>query len=90
LEAVVSSQSDPRDVHFDPLRPASRRSIIAALIIGPILWLVALIVGAIVFKYSDAVAAAVAVAAASFLIALLVLNVLLSSRRRQERRYVRR
>jgi predicted ABC-type exoprotein transport system permease subunit len=83
----MSSQSDPRDVHFDPLRPASRGRLIVAFIVGPLLWLVALIVGAFVFRHTRAIAVGSAVAVASFLIALVVLNVLLSARRRQERRY---
>jgi hypothetical protein len=34
-------------VHFEPLRPASRGNLIAGLILGPILWLVALAVALI-------------------------------------------
>lgn len=86
----MSSQSDPRDVHFEPLRPASRGNLIAGLIFGPILWLVALVVAAFVFTHSAAAAIGIAVAVVSCLIAMIILNLLLSSRRRQERRYVGR
>jgi hypothetical protein len=90
LEAVMSSQSDPRDVHFEPLHPASRRNVIVALIIGPILWLVALILAAVVFTHTEAIPIGIAVAVVSCLIAMAILNLLLSLRRRQERRYVGR
>ena len=84
----MSSQSDPREVQFEPLHPASRKRLIAAFIVGPILWLVSLIVGAFVLKHTRAIGIGVAVAVGSCLIAMVVLNVLLSARRRQERRYV--
>ena len=69
-------------------RPAG--SVIAALVLGPILWLVALIVAAWLFKYSWAIQLGLAVAAASFLLALLVLALLRRGRRRQEMRYADR
>lgn len=86
----MSSQSDPRDVHFEPLRPATRRTLILALVIGPILWLVALILAAVVFTHARAVPIGIAVAVGSCLIAMVILNLLLTARRRQERRYVDR
>jgi len=86
----VSSQSDPRDVHFEPLHPATRRTLIVGFIVGPILWLVALSVAAFVFTSTEAVPIGIAVAVVSCLIAMIILNLLLSSRRRQERRYVGR
>ena len=69
-------------------RPAGR--LIAALVLGPILWLVALIVAAWLFKYSWAIQLGLAVAAATFLLALLVLALVRRGRRRQEMRYADR
>ena len=86
----MSSQSDAREVRFEPLQPASRNRLILALIVGPILWLVALVVAALVVKHTRAIGVGTAVAVGSWLIAMLVLNGLLVARRRQERRYVDR
>ena len=87
---AVSSDSDQPPVRFEPLRPASRGQVIAALVLGPILWLVALIVAAWTFKYSWAIQLGFAVTAASFLLALLVLALVRRGRRRQEMRYADR
>jgi uncharacterized RDD family membrane protein YckC len=83
----MSGESDPREVRFEPLHPASRKRLIVALIVGPILWLVALIVVAVVVKNTRAIGVGLVVVVGSCLIAIVVLNVLLSARRREERRY---
>jgi hypothetical protein len=86
----MSSDTDPPSVRFEPLRPASRRRLAAAFVLGPILWLVALTVAAWLFAYGWAIQLALLVAAASFLASLLVLALLRAGRRREERRYVAR
>ena len=74
-------------VHFEPLRPASRARVIAAIVLGPLLWLVALIVGAWLFEYSWAIGVGLLVTFAAFLVSLVVLTVLRAGRRRQDKRY---
>ena len=58
-----------------------------AFLVGPVLWVVALIVVAAVVDRRDAVEAALIVTAASLVVALPVLGTLHALRRREERRY---
>ena len=83
----MSSELGPPSVRFEPLRPASRGRLIAGFVLGPVLWLVALIVAAWLFDYSWAIGVGLLVTVASFLVSLLVLAILYSRRRSQERRY---
>jgi hypothetical protein len=76
----------PEAERFRPLRPASRRRLIAAAILGPLMWVVALVVGAWVADRGDAIALALLIAAASFAVALIVLAALYAARRREEGR----
>ena len=75
-------------VRFEPLHPASRASLIAGVVLGPLLWLVALAVAAWFFEYTWAIALGLVVTVASFFLALVVLALLRRARVRQERRYV--
>jgi fatty acid desaturase len=75
------------DARFRPLRPASQRRLIVAFVVGPLVWVVALIVVAWVVVRRDAVEAALAVTAASLVVAAPILGVLYALRRREERRY---
>ena len=75
-------------VRFEPLRPASRSSLIAGVVIGPLLWLVVLAVGAWAFDYSWAIALGLLIVVVSFVVALFVLSLLRAARVRQEKRYV--
>jgi hypothetical protein len=86
----VSSDTELPSVRFEPLRPASRGRLIAALILGPILWFVALAVAAWLLAYSWAIELGLLVTVASFLLSLAVLALLRVGRRREERRYVAR
>ena len=83
----MSSEVDRPAVRFEPLRPISRGRLIAALVIGPLLWVVALVVGAWLFDYAWAIGLGLLVTLASFLISLAVLGFLRLRRRRQEERY---
>ena len=74
-------------MRFEPLRPASRGRLIAGFVLGPLLWLVALIAAALLFHFSWAIALGLLVALSSFLVSLLVLSILYRRRRSQERRY---
>lgn len=75
-------------MHFEPLRPASRASLIAGVVLGPLLWLFGLAIAAWVFEYSWAIALGLAVTVASFFVSLAVLTLLREGRLRQEERYV--
>ena len=83
----MSNELDRPQVQFEPIRPASRGRVIAAIVLGPILWLVALIAAAWLFDYSLAIALGLLVTAASFLVSLAALTLLRARRQRQERRY---
>ena len=83
----MSSESERPSVRFEPLRPASRGQIIAAFVLGPVLWLVALIVAAWILDYSEAIVLGLLVAVVSFLVALIVLRLVHAGRERERRRY---
>ena len=74
-------------MRFEPLRPASRGRLIAGLLLGPVLWLLALVGAAWLFDYSSAIALGLLVTLASFLVSLVGLALVHAARRRQERRY---
>ena len=73
---------------FEPLRPASRGRLIAAMVLGPILWLAALVIVAWAVDKTSAIALGFAVTAGAFVIAVLVLSWVYVARRRQEKRFV--
>ena len=74
-------------VRFEPLRPASGWRVVAALVLGPILWLASLVVVAWQFASGRTIQLALLVLVASFLLWLVVLVLLREARRRQEGRY---
>jgi xanthine/uracil permease len=75
------------ETQFRPLRPAPRRKLIAAIVVGPFLWVIALVLAAIAIHRTDAVGIALLIAGTSFAVAFLVLVVVRRGRRREERRY---
>jgi hypothetical protein len=77
-------------VRFEPLQPASRGRLVAAFLLGPIVWLIALIVAAWVLEYTSAIELGLLVALASFVVSLVALALLRAERRRAERRYAER
>jgi hypothetical protein len=84
----VTEDAAPPSAHFEPLRPASRKRLILGLVLGPILWLVAFVVTAIVVHYSYAIAIGLIVAVAAMITALAALALLKWGREREEGRYV--
>jgi hypothetical protein len=78
------------DQPFVPMRPASGPQLIAALVLGPILWLVALLVASWLLDHTDAIELGLLLTAAMFLFAAVVLSLLRLGRRREERRYANR
>ena len=88
----LPNADDPRgfDEPFRPLRPASGPKLVAALVFGPILWVVALLVVSWVLDRTDAIELGLLVTAASFGFAAVVLSLLRLGRLREERRYADR
>jgi membrane protein implicated in regulation of membrane protease activity len=83
----VSGEPERAVVRFEPLRPASRGRMIAAFALGPLFWLVALIVAAWVLEYTESIALGLLFTVASFVVSLVVLALVYSARRRQEEGY---
>ena len=84
----MPEDATPSSVRFEPLDPAPRRSLIAGVVLGPLLWLVALSITAWALEYSWAIAVGLLVTVASFLVALVVLVLLRAARVRQEQEHV--
>jgi peptidoglycan/LPS O-acetylase OafA/YrhL len=70
---------------FLPLRRASRAKRRVLLVAGPLLWLVALLVVAVVIHRTNAVEYALLVLAVSFAVALFLLGCMRAARAREER-----
>jgi predicted membrane chloride channel (bestrophin family) len=84
----VSSNVEPPTVHFEPLRPATRRRLVIGIVFGPLLWLIAFVVAAWLFASTFIIELALVITAASFVIAAVVLALLRAGREREARRYV--
>ena len=74
-------------LQFEPLRPATRFRLIVGAVVGPLLWVGALIVSSWALDSSRALAVALLVTFASLIVSTLALLLLYGGRRRQERRY---
>jgi ABC-type thiamin/hydroxymethylpyrimidine transport system permease subunit len=72
---------------FVPLRPVTRRQLMLRAVLGPIVWIVALVVVAIVVRKTDAILLGVVVAAAGMAISVVLLALLRVGRNRERRRY---
>jgi membrane protein implicated in regulation of membrane protease activity len=87
IRLVGSTDPHRSAVRFEPIGPAPRSRLIAALVVGPILWLGALVAAAWVSAYTWAIGRGLLVTFASFVVALIVLALMRAGRRREERRY---
>jgi uncharacterized protein DUF2530 len=85
----VSRPPEHADEHFRPLRPATGLRWIAAVILGPMVWLIAFLVTGLVFEQTDAIEGALIVTASGSAVGLVVLLVLRWARDRERRRYER-
>jgi hypothetical protein len=72
---------------FRPLRTASRGRLAVAFVLGPLLWVVAMLVTAVLVERTDAIELGLLVTFAAFVVASIVLLLLWRGRRREERRY---
>lgn len=77
-------------VRFEPLRPASRKRLLVGIVVGPLLWLVALISVAWVLHIGFAIELGLLIALISAVVSTIVLVLLRQSRDRQEKRYAGR
>ncbi len=78
------------DDRFRPTRTASGVRLIAAIVLGPLLWVVGLAIVAVVVHKSDAIELGVLVVVVSILVAAPFLLLGRVARRREERRYASR
>jgi hypothetical protein len=88
--AALREEPQSFEDRFRPLRPASGPRLIAAIVLGPVAWIVALVIAAWLVDRTDAIETGLLVTVASFLVSAIVLSVLRLGRRREERRYARR
>jgi len=75
---------------FRPRRPARGVRLVAAFTLGPVAWLIALDIAAILLGHSEAIQLGLLVALASFAVSMILLALLHAGRRREERRYAAR
>ena len=78
------------DDRFRPMRTASGPRLIAAIVFGPFLWVVGLVIVAVLVHKSDAIELGVLIAVGSILVAVPILLLVRLGRRREERRYAAR
>jgi hypothetical protein len=79
----VSSADEHEAAIFEPLRPASRGRLVLGLILGPVLWLGALIVVAATLHYTWAIEIGLIVTIGTFLLSLGALSFLRWRRQRE-------
>lgn len=87
---AVSNDSEPSIVQFEPLRPASRKRLLLGIVIGPFLWLVALITVAVVLHLTSAIELGLLIALITAALSTIILLLLRQGRVRQEKRYAAR
>ena len=78
------------DDRFRPMHTASGPRLIAAMVVGPFLWVVGLVIVAVLVYRTDAIELGLLIAVVSILAAVPILIVLRLGRRREERRYAAR
>jgi hypothetical protein len=71
---------------FAPLRPTSRRRVVARAVAGPLLWVVVLVVVAVTLHRTDAIEFGLLFAVGSFAVSVVLLLTLRAARLREERR----
>jgi hypothetical protein len=87
---MMREGSESFDDRFRPLRPVSRPRLLAAFILGPVAWVIALTVGALVLEHTDAIELGAVVTFVSLVVSAIVLSLLRLGRLREERRYEHR
>jgi hypothetical protein len=85
----VSGPPEHADEHFRPLRPAKGVRLVTAIVLGPLVWVIAFVVTSAILEQSDAIELGILVAMCSFVVGFVVLLVLHRGRDRERRRYER-
>jgi arginine exporter protein ArgO len=83
----MSGEHHPSAPTFEPLTRPTTWRLVAGATIGSLVWLVALVVGAIVLDETNAIEIGLVIAGVSCAVASVVLALLRAGRRREERRY---
>jgi hypothetical protein len=78
--------SDERPPRFTPLRQVDRRRLTAMFVLGPVVWLVAIVVAAALSNKTAAIEFGLLIAFASFVGFAMLLLVFYAARRRRELR----
>jgi hypothetical protein len=84
---MAPERRDAEQDLFRPLRPAKGAKLMAAVVIGPVAWVIAWLVAAWLIYRSDLIEFGLLVTAASFVFAFLVLGLLAWGRSREERQF---
>ena len=87
---AVSTDPESPIVRFEPLRPASRKRLLVGFVVGPILWVVALISVAWVLHFTSAIELGLLIVLISAVVSTILLVLLHQSRVREEKRYAAR
>jgi hypothetical protein len=82
----MSRDPEPTATRFEPLHPASRSRLVVAFVVGPLMWLVALVVALVLIERTDAIELGLLIAFGSFVVAAIGLLAFYAARRRQELR----
>ncbi|MGZ4292296.1 MAG: hypothetical protein ACXVQQ_06835 [Gaiellaceae bacterium] len=90
IRVAVSNESESSIVRFEPLHPASRKRLLVGVVVGPLLWIVALITVAWVLHYTSAIELGLLIVLISAVVSTIVLVLLRQSRVREEKRYAAR
>ena len=86
----MNKDSESSIVRFEPLRPASRKRLLVGIVLGPLLWVVALITVAWVLHFTSAIELGLLIALISAVVSTIVLVLLRQARVRQVKRYAAR
>ena len=86
----MSNDSDSSIVRFEPLRPASRKRLLVAVVVGPLLWVVALVTVAWVLHISSAIELGLLIALVATVVSTIVLVLLHQLATARSRRYAAR
>ena len=77
------------DEHFRPLRPAKGVRLITAIVLGPLVWVIAFVVTSVILEKTDAIELGLLVTMCSVVLGFVVLNILRLRRDGERRRYER-
>jgi hypothetical protein len=85
----MSGPPEHADEHFRPLRPAKGVRLVTAIVLGPVVWVIAFVATSAILEQTDAIELGLLIAMCSFVVGFVVLIVLRWGRERERRRYER-